>query len=94
MPALVSYWKGAILHFPLNQYNLARSLSLHPLHVGELPVDTLLDQPVIVGELDQMSQGGDLAVDGGGRRASLLQLVDEVVDVASLEPLPGHELYG
>jgi len=20
MPALVSYWEGAILHFPLNQY--------------------------------------------------------------------------
>jgi len=22
MPALVSYWEGAILHFPLNQYTL------------------------------------------------------------------------
>jgi hypothetical protein len=24
MPALVSYWEGANLHFPLNQYSIAR----------------------------------------------------------------------
>jgi hypothetical protein len=25
MPALVSYWEGAILHFPLNQYIMANT---------------------------------------------------------------------
>jgi len=25
MPALVSYWEGAILHFPLNQYTSSSS---------------------------------------------------------------------
>jgi hypothetical protein len=24
MPALVSYWEGAILHFPLNQYTSSK----------------------------------------------------------------------
>jgi hypothetical protein len=33
MPALVSYWEGAILHFPLNQY------------IFTLPTQTYLHQP-------------------------------------------------
>ena len=31
MPALVSYWEGAILHFPLNQYSIAARTHPHPL---------------------------------------------------------------
>lgn len=33
MPALVSYWEGAILHFPLNQYTITRQVKGYPFEV-------------------------------------------------------------
>ena len=47
MPALVSYWEGAILHFPLNQYSVMLRLELEKrfhagqrhLHIGMIAQD-------------------------------------------------------
>ena len=39
MPALVSYWEGAILHFPLNQYKSVRPVCSKPTLVKSVRED-------------------------------------------------------
>jgi len=50
MPALVSYWEGAILHFPLNQYTTTRVLKHFNINVPEDPAE----RRFLVGALSQI----------------------------------------